>query len=279
LIEPAKAAERTREVYRFHVMVPPGKTVTQEVVEEQARIDQLALAAPAKDTPPRYAIGLGIEVKPEVQTSPEELIELKIVKGALHALYRIRESKTYFVQNLSGQKREFAIDHVVRPEWKRLSPDGDQPGPAVYRFNLEVPAGKTGHQQVLEAHTRLDKSRTLKAAPETLLREFLAASAPSADVKAALSKTLDLTAKLTETRRQLAEATSRLEALTRDQTRLRENLKIIPQSSEQFKTFLQKFVAQETSIENLQSDERRLQASAQQQQRELDVFVANLTVE
>jgi hypothetical protein len=281
LIDPKQPAERTREVYRFHVMVPPGNTVTQEVVEEQARIDQLALAAPAKDTPPRYAIGLGIDVKPEVKTSPEELVDLKIAKGVLNALYRIRESKTYFIQNLSGEKREFVIDHVVRPEWKLRSPEGDQDmvGPAVYRFKLEVPAGKTSHRQLLEAHTRLDKSKAVKAAPETLLREFLASSAPSAEVKAALTKTLDLSAKLAEARRQLAEITSQLEALTRDQTRLRENLRIIPQSSEQFKTFLQKFVTQETSIETLQRQERQLQASAQQQQRELDLYVANLTVE
>jgi len=278
LIDPKQPAERTRDVYRFQVMVPPGKTVKQLVVEEQSRADQLALAAASKDVAPRYAIGLGIEVKPEVKTSPEELIDLKAVKGVLFARYRVRESKTYFVQNMSDQKREFVVDHVIRPEWKRLSPQGDQPGPDVYRFTLEVPASKTAHQEVLEARTILHKS-IVKTAPEALLREYLASPAPSADVKAALTKTLDLQAKLADTKRQLAETTGQLEALTKDQTRLRENLRIIPQSSAQFKDFLQKFVTQETEIERLQQQERHFQADTQRLQRELEVFVVNLTVE
>jgi hypothetical protein len=98
-------------------------------------------------------------------------------------------------------------------------------------------------------------------------------------VKEALAKALDLHAKLGESRRQLAEASGRLEALGKDQARLRENLRIIPPSSEPYKTFLQKFVAQETEIEGLQRQERQLQATVQRQQQEVEAFVTNLTVD
>src|SRR5437763_7827129 len=45
LVTPEKAAERSRDVYRFEVKVPAGKSLTHEVVEEMSRVDQLALSS------------------------------------------------------------------------------------------------------------------------------------------------------------------------------------------------------------------------------------------
>ena len=67
--------------------------------------------------------------------------------------------------------------------------------------------------------------------------------------------------------------------LTEDQARMRENLNIIPQSSEHFKKFLEKFVGQETQIEGLQKQLREVQTSVQQSQRDYEVFIANLNAE
>src|SRR5262249_47316821 len=44
LIEPARATEQSRDVYRFEVKVPAGKTVEHVVVEEQMRQTRLALS-------------------------------------------------------------------------------------------------------------------------------------------------------------------------------------------------------------------------------------------
>jgi hypothetical protein len=44
LVSPDKPAERTREVYRFQVAVPPGKPAGVEVVEEQDRVSQVILS-------------------------------------------------------------------------------------------------------------------------------------------------------------------------------------------------------------------------------------------
>jgi hypothetical protein len=47
LVTPEKAAERSRDVYRFEVKLPAGKSLTHEVVEEMARVDQVALSSNA----------------------------------------------------------------------------------------------------------------------------------------------------------------------------------------------------------------------------------------
>src|SRR5581483_9952677 len=279
LVEPAKASEKTRSVYRFQVLVPAGKTVQQQVVEEQARTDQFALLT-GKDVKPHYAVGLGIEVKQITQAQPEKLHALKIVKGIVIPTQKVRESKTYFVQNLSEQARNFTVDHIVRPDWVRLDPQGDsQRGPGVFRFTLEVPAGKTANKEVLEERTFPEKGKSVKELTETKIREYLGSPVPSAEVKAGLSKALALNLVLTESQRKLAELEKQLKSLSDDQARLRENLRIIPQTSEAYKQFLEKFVLQESQIDTYQKQIRDLQVSVQTQQKEYELFVSNLTAD
>ena len=272
LITPAKALEKSRDVYRFQVLAPAGQTVTFDVIEEQGRLDLLALTS-TQDSPPFYAIAAGVEVKPLTKVSPEELLSLKIAKGVLLPTYRTRESKTYFVQNNSDEERTFTVDHLIRKEYKRLSKDGDQVGPAVYRFILTVAAHKTGQQEVVEDRTYQNLSHPLSNTSEETLRKFLANPAVNAKVKDALKKYLDLQNQVAETKRLLDEQKSQLKILTDDQARLRENLKIIPATSDPYKGFLQKFVAQEAEIDGHQKQIRQLEAALLKQQRALETFV------
>ena len=174
----------------------------------------------------------------------------------------------------------FTADHVIRKEWSRIDPKGDpQPGPDVYRFKLEVAKGKTASQEIIEERVFAERLNNLGQLPEAKLREYLAHPAPSAEVKAALVKALALQAKLAEISKRSSDLERSLKTVSDDQGRLRDNLKIIPQSSEPYKRFLDKFVAQETEIENLQRDIRQAQAMLQAVQREHDAFVSGLNAD
>src|SRR5262249_31902144 len=155
--------------------------------------------------------------------------------------------------------RDFTVDHIVRPEWVRLAQEGgNQTGPAVFRFVIKVEKGKTGEHQVIEERMHTDQGKVLKEYSEAKLREWLASPVPSADVKAALTKTVTLAGKVAETRKALDAAEKDLDAVGKDQARLRANLQIIPQTSEPYKKFLEKFVTQEAQIESLQKEVRQL---------------------
>ncbi len=279
LVSPAKPKERSRDVYRFQVTVPAGKTGAFDVVEDQKRIDVVSLTT-NKDVPPFYAVAAGVEVKPLVKVEADELLSLKIVKGVLVPTQRTRESKTYFIQNTSDEDRTFTVDHIVRKGYKRLGPDGEQTGPAVYRFELKVPAHKTGLKEVTEERVHQDRKESLKQATlEELRRDYLTSPAVNASVKEALKKYLDLNGQRIETTRKLDEQKGQLKILTEDQARLRENLKIIPPTSDEYKSFLQKFVAREAEIDAHQKQVRQLEAALLQQQREFDSYLTALTVE
>ncbi|MBM4069697.1 MAG: DUF4139 domain-containing protein [Planctomycetes bacterium] len=276
LINPMKPAEKTRDIYRFEVKIAAGQTAKLEVVEEQARVDQVVLTNP-KDAKPFYAVGLGIEVKQVVQTDEPKLTELKIVKGNLYPRMKVRETTAYYVQNLSDQERKFVVDHVVRPEWALLGQDGiAKRGPDVFRFTLEAKAGKTADRQVVEEKILASKAQSVKDTRELTLQEYLASPIASGDVKAALNRYIDLSGKLRDNQHKLKEADKQLTALSTDQSRLRENLKIIPQTSEPYKKFLEKIVTQETEIDTLQRQIRQLQGSVQSQEKEVAKLLASM---
>jgi hypothetical protein len=273
LVEPKKPAEQTRDLYRFQVSVPAGKTVSLDVVEDMPRVDSYAAA-------PQYGIAAGVEIKVAAAGDFRRLTGVKIIKGLVEPTYKTRETRAYFVQNLSEIDRSFTVDHVVRPGWVRLDDKNDpQAGPEVFRFKLKVAKGKTGEQTVREERTQAEKGTLLKGLPEPTIKEYLASSAVSADVKAALTKALGMQAKIADTQKQIADVEKQLTVLTADHTRVRENLKIIPMTSEHYKTFLEKFVAQDRQIEGHQKTVRDLNAVMQQQMRDYDQFVAKLDAE
>ena len=104
-------------------------------------------------------------------------------------------------------------------------------------------------------------------------------SAVSDAVKGGLTKERELYRKSSEAAKTLTDLQRQFKAAGDDQTRIRQNLSVIPQSSEPFKKFLDKFVAQEAEIENLQRQIRTAEAAQAAAVREYDAFLIAWTAE
>src|SRR5262249_23168339 len=128
LIEPAKPSEQSRDVYRFEVKVPAGKTVEHKVVEEQMRQTRLALST-ADDRGVRPFASSNV-------TAPK-------VKDALQKAVELRNT-------LSATKRDLA---QVEKQLKAIT--DEQPR---LRANIEkLPPTSAAHKRALE---KLDKQET-----------------------------------------------------------------------------------------------------------------------
>jgi len=256
--------------------VEAGKAVTFDVVEEQPRVDQVAL----RGGQPSYVATTGIQVKSMTGVQPTQLMGVRVMKGVVTPTLKSREVKTLVVQNMSDVDREFAIDHVVRDGWTLLlEKNGKLAGPSVHRFTLKVAKDKSGHIDFTEEKIFQEKERPLKDVPDAAVRVYLASEKVSDKVKDGLRKHLELSQRIADTSRELTDVEKQLRNLSEDQARLRENLKIIPQTSEPYKKFLEKFVAQESEIEALQRQVRQVQASLTAVQREHGVLLASWTAE
>ena len=81
------------------------------------------------------------------------------------------------------------------------------------------------------------------------------------------------------TQQEIADKQRELKDITDDQARLRANLKEMPPTAAAYKRYLEKFDAQETEIEKLQEDIKKMQGTESQQRKEFEDFLNNFSEE
>jgi hypothetical protein len=139
-----------------------------------------------------YAIDLGTEVEAKAKNPPSRITKVSLQKGLLYSTTKLREERTYHAVNRSPNDRSLLVEHPYRPEF-HLATDLK---PAertrnLYRFEVKVPAGKTGDLEVVEGRD-LVQSVTLTNSDEQQIRFFLQQQVLSAAVRQALEKAVSL---------------------------------------------------------------------------------------
>jgi hypothetical protein len=260
----------------LHLMQGPVTVFEGSTYAGDARIADLQ---PNEERLVSYAVDLGTEVKPEVAADSGRLTHVKAVKGILHTTTKIREKKTYTVKNRNAQDRVVLIEHPVRPDFKLVSRDKPaETARDVYRFELRVPAGKTATETVTEERD-VGSAVLLTNSPDEQVRVFLQSPVVSDKVKEGLRKAQGLRWEWARTQREVGEQQRQLQAVTEDQTRLRANLREVPQSSPLHKRYLDKLGKQEDEVEKYRADIQKLQAQEHTQKKALDDFLAAFSAE
>ncbi|HVS33936.1 MAG TPA: DUF4139 domain-containing protein [Gemmataceae bacterium] len=227
-----------------------------------------------------YAVDLGTEVNPVPSSDNGRLVQVKIVKGIQHSQTKIRETKTYTIVNRNDQERLVLVEHPVRNDF-HLTDDTSKPAETasdVYRFEVKVPAGKTATQAVTEEKV-VNEQVQLTNSNDDQMRFFVNSTISSQKVKDGLKQALDLRFTLATTQSAIADKQRELKDITDDQVRLRANLKEMPPTAAAYKRYLDKFDAQETQIEKLQEDIKKMQTTESQQRKAFEDFLNNLSAE
>ena len=227
-----------------------------------------------------YAVDLGTEVNAVPSSDNGRLVQVKVVKGILHSTTKLRETKTYTVVNRNDQERLVLIEHPVRNDF-HLTDDATKPAETasdVYRFEVNVPAGKTATQVVTEERV-IGEQIQLTNSNDNQMRFFINSTISGPKVKEGLKQALELRFALGKTQRDRQDLERQLKDVTDDQVRLRANLKEMPPTAAAYKRYLDKFDQQETQIEKFQADIKKLQDAEHQQQKEFEDFLNNFSAE
>jgi hypothetical protein len=225
-----------------------------------------------------YAVDLGTEVEPVAKRDPDRYTLVKIMKGIVQTTTKIRETKTYNVKNRSEQDRVVLVEHPFRPDFKLTSKEPKERARDVYRFEVDVAAGKSAKQEVVEERDLVSQIAITNLDDNTM-RLIFTSTVTSKPVIESLKKSQDIKFKMGETQRELAHARQQLTDIERDQTRIRANLKDTPSSAAAYKKYLEKLDAQEGEIDKLTAKIKELQEAENQQKKEYENYLANLSVE
>jgi hypothetical protein len=226
-----------------------------------------------------YAIDLGTEVEAKSQNPPSRITKVSLKKGLLYSTTKQREERTYHAVNRSQNDRTLLVEHPYRPEFhlaNDLKPAERTRN--LYRFEVKVPAGKTGDVAVVE-ESDLVQAVQLTNSDEQQIRVFLQQSVLSPAVRQALEKAVGLRGELAGVQRDLEQVNKTLQQIEQDQTRLRANLREMPPTAAAYKRYLEKFDQQETQIEQLQAKRQQLQDQEHQRRTSYEAFLMALEVE
>jgi hypothetical protein len=229
-----------------------------------------------------YAADPALRVTMEQESSEKPVTRIHIVKGLMYLTREQNDSRKYSLHNADAAPREVVIEHPARENWKLSEgPKPEETSASYLRFRVAVPAGQTANLQIAEYHpessefalTNLDEKQI---ALITQQRQITPA------MQEAFRRVLDQKNKVDSLGAQIKARQHEIESITKDQARVRENMKALKGSAEE-KALLQRYAhhldAQEDRLNALNKEISDLQEKQTQARNQLDQIVQQITLD
>ena len=282
--------------YRFKLIIPSGKTLSQTVVEEyeNARPESFVMKTgqtygqqnfkvvnpEANELPAdRFITELGFEVWQTRKPQADTLMNARFIKGDLHTSTQNQELVTYHIRNLANEERTFKLDHHIRPQWSFVGGQKPVDGSRIcYRFDVKAGKDQIAKQDVTEERI-VAKKETLNELNEDRIKALVGSAKIGDGVKESIKKGTAMLRALALTETQLKDLRAQLKEIVDEQARIKGNLEKLPANSDLYKRLIEKFDKQETALEKVQSELMEKVAQEKSQRTDLAGFLEKLTVE
>ncbi|MEP6779830.1 MAG: hypothetical protein ABJC26_08075 [Gemmatimonadaceae bacterium] len=262
-----------------HLLQGPITVLDSNHYAGDARIDNVP---PGQERLLSYGIDLEVLIDNTKNGYTSAVSTAKIIRGTLIVTHKDVSSQQYLVDNKSEKDKTIVIEHPARRGWTisgavkpRESTD------LLHRFQLTAPAKRTTALTVNEEQVRSESLSMLDArqGPNQLLLLYTRAGEIPANVREAISKALTLQRAASDTKRLIDANNEQRQTFDVEANRMRENMKVVGQSTTYYKRLLQKLDEQESAIEKLQHESQQLKEKYDLQWSELTKYVENLTVD
>ena len=236
------------------------------------------------DVPPGQqrllSYGIDLKVLADVADGSEQssVEAAKIVKGVLQLTWKDVSQVTYLLDNQADVGRTIVLEHPRQEDWKLVEPaKADETTESVFRFEREIQPGKVLKLPVRTEMARAEEVQILPLDSEKLTVYSRLTGLPDA-VRDALVRVIAAKQAMSSTQRQVEERTAKINAITTEQNRIRENMKTVAASTDYYARLVKKLDDQETQIETLQKELERLRTALGAQQKDLETQVSQLTI-
>ncbi|MEP6764396.1 MAG: hypothetical protein ABJB66_08810 [Gemmatimonadaceae bacterium] len=262
-----------------HLLQGPVTVLDSDHYAGDARIDNVP---PGQERLLSYGIDLEVLVDNTKNGYTSAVSTAKILKGTLVVTHKDVSSQQYLVDNKSEKEKNIVIEHPVRRGWvisNALKPV--ESTESLHRFQLISPAKRVTTFTVNEEQVRSETVSMLDArqGPNQLLLLYSRTGEIPANVREAIAKALTLQRAASETKRLIDANSQQRQTFDVEANRMRENMKVVGQSTAYYKRLLLKLDEQESAIEKLQHQSQVLREKYDAEWSELTRYVENLTVD
>ena len=223
-----------------------------------------------------FAADPALLVTMEEESSQKPVSHVHIARGLMFVTREQRETRKYTLHNADTSPRQVVLEHPARENWKLAEgPKPEETSASYLRFRVAVAAGKTEKLDIEEYHpessqfvlTNLDQKQV------ALIMEQRQITPAMQDI---FRRVLEQKNKVGDLDNQIRSRQRDVESITKDQARLRENMKALKGSVEE-KALLQRYTrildSQEDRLNALNKEIADLQEKHAQAQAQLDRIV------
>ncbi len=223
-----------------------------------------------------FAADPALLVTMEEESSQKPVSHVHIARGLMFVTREQRETRKYTLHNADTSPRQVVLEHPARENWKLAEgPKPEETSASYLRFRVAVAAGKTEKLEIEEYHpensqfvlTNLDQKQV------ALIMEQRQITPAMQDI---FRRVLEQKNKVGDLDNQIRSRQRDVESITKDQARLRENMKALKGSVEE-KALLQRYTrildSQEDRLNALNKEIADLQEKHAQAQAQLDRIV------
>ena len=192
-----------------------------------------------------------------------------------------RAAWTYTARNENDEPVTLVIEHRTRPEWKVAAEvQAAETTPDTQRFRVTVePGGKLATLVVRETRA-VQSSVSIGELTDQYIASGMRGGFLADDLQRALKPVIDKRVELADLERQITELESQEGAITKDQQRLRENMKALRGSAEE-KQLLQRYTrelnAQEDRLESIRRNMAEANGARAKRQAELSALIEKMS--
>ena len=230
-----------------------------------------------------FALDLGTLVTARLKGDRDPAFLIRVVNGFFQAHFHQTEKKTYTITNQTDRPRAVYVEHQIRNGWELAS---DAPKPvsktaSFYRFRVELEPRKTAELVVIE-HRALMESYDVSNLTPSQVELFVSRRYIDEATRAALDKIIAIKGQIAAVDSRLAAADRETAEIAADQSRLRENIKVLSEKTEArhlVARYVSKANDQETRLEQIISERKAAAAERARLQSDLDSAIRALAVD
>ena len=232
-----------------------------------------------------YAADPAVHIVDRTQEEERPVSRVRMSKGILITTQELRSTHKFVIRNVDTTPRQVVVEYPVRSGWKLA--DSVKPAETTanyYRFRVPVEAGKTGELLVEEYNPQDTRYELAELEDEQVKRLSLlvADNRITPALKDAMQRVLQKKNDIARLEDQSSERKRQMDAIEKDQVRLRENMKALKGSAEE-RALIQRYTreldSQEDRLAALRKEKEDFDAKHEQAQTELETMVEQIVLD